>query len=234
MAKVTAFTAERTKAIEDNAIVDARIEQLGTSVNVFLVRHNGSEIPLGDLRGPAGPTGPSGSLVGFQPGFITPYAGRTPPSSQWLLCDGSSHLIESYLNLFNVINFDYGADGSTRFRVPDLRARIPIGRLASDTDFATVGGLHGSKTRQLSVSNLPKHTHGTGDGTANRFVISNRTTYGTRRPGDSFNPSSSDPWVPAVQGMDTIKGANTTGETGSGTAFNNMPPVLVMNYLIKV
>jgi hypothetical protein len=46
--------------------------------------------------------------------------------------------------------------------LPDWRGRVPVGRLAGDSTFGTIGDLVGSKTHKLTAaqSGLPAHVHG--------------------------------------------------------------------------
>ena len=60
MATVTSYTAARMQEIEDSAVVGGHI----TGDNLVLERFDGSEFTAGNVRGPAGPTGPAGSVSG--------------------------------------------------------------------------------------------------------------------------------------------------------------------------
>lgn len=54
-------------------------------------------------------------------GAIIPYAGNTPPPG-WVFCDGTSYLKNGdQRTLYEVVGVTYGADGTDRFKVPDLR-----------------------------------------------------------------------------------------------------------------
>ena len=56
---VTAFTADRSKAIEDSAVIGGVI----VGDNLILVTHAGDEIDAGNVRGPQGNVGPMGSVT---------------------------------------------------------------------------------------------------------------------------------------------------------------------------
>lgn len=59
------------------------------------------------------------------PGIILPFAGATPPSASYLLCDGAAISRSTYAALFAVIGTRWGrGDGSTTFNVPDARGRF--------------------------------------------------------------------------------------------------------------
>jgi len=57
MATVQIFTAARMQAIEDQAIVNARLDNgSGTDKNLVLIRNNNTEVNVGNVRGPIGVT----------------------------------------------------------------------------------------------------------------------------------------------------------------------------------
>ena len=56
MATVEVFTKARMQAIEDEAIVDSRIDTVGEERQLILIRNNGVEINAGNVRGPIGIT----------------------------------------------------------------------------------------------------------------------------------------------------------------------------------
>lgn len=61
MATITGYTAQRMKEIEDQAIVDGRVDENG---HLILQRFNEAEIDAGNVVGPVGPVGPQGVVVG--------------------------------------------------------------------------------------------------------------------------------------------------------------------------
>ena len=89
-------------------------------------------------------------------GMITQFAGVTAPNG-WLICDGSEISKTNYPDLFAVIDTIYGtAADNSKFKLPDLRERVPIGRINSNQDLGVKGG---SNSVTLSTSELPIHTH---------------------------------------------------------------------------
>jgi len=78
----------------------------------------------------------------------------------WAFCDGQLLSIASNTALFSLLGTTYGGDGRTTFGLPDLRGRVPIhpgtGPGLSPVSWGQRGG---AQTRQLSVSNMPAHTH---------------------------------------------------------------------------
>lgn len=60
-------------------------------------------------------------------GVVLPYAGPLPPDG-WLLCDGSNVSRTTYAKLFAAVGTTYGAgDGTTTFKLPDLRGEFVRG-----------------------------------------------------------------------------------------------------------
>jgi microcystin-dependent protein len=89
-------------------------------------------------------------------GVILPFGGSAAPTS-FLLCDGSLVNRITYATLFGVIGTAYGAgDGSTTFKLPDLRAKFPIGRDATVPKIDTLGETGGALDH---VHSGPDHRH---------------------------------------------------------------------------
>lgn len=105
---------------------------------------------------------------GLPTGMVAPYAGASAPDG-WLLCDGATVSRTTYSELFSVIGVIYGAgDGSTTFKLPDLRGEfvrgldagrgVDVGRsLGSSQSSQNASHNHGGST-----SSNGAHTHTTG------------------------------------------------------------------------
>lgn len=102
---------------------------------------------------------PGGSI---QPPFIGQvklFAGSFAPSG-WAFCHGQLVNINDYETLFFIIGTDYGGDGQTTFRLPDLRGRTVIGSgVGPDGITRTVAQHSGSNQITLSPTNLALHHH---------------------------------------------------------------------------
>jgi microcystin-dependent protein len=153
---------------------------------------------------------------------VLPFAGAAAPTG-FALCAGQSVLRADpiYSALFAVIGSTYGSVDGTHFTLPDLRGRAPWGmdnmggspasRLTTGTGAGTtLGAGDGEQTHLLTVPEMPNHTH--------------------------TIPQSSDTVNTGVGGAKFFaQGATVnTGGTGGGLAHNNMPPYLLMNYIIKL
>lgn len=143
---------------------------------------------------------------------VLPFAGAVAPDG-FLICDGSELLASEFENLFSAIGITYGTgQAAGSFKLPDLRGRVPVGAGQGDglTERA-IGAFGGAEMHQLSVEEMPSHTH---DLPVPMGVYANggNTQF-------NFNTSG------------TVK---TVKSTGGDQPHNNMQPFVVINYIIKV
>jgi hypothetical protein len=87
--------------------------------------------------------------------------------------------------------------------------RMMVGYNASDSDFNSLQKEGGFKTHTLTTSELPSHNHSiTGNISRSGFSFEHHQT-NARLPGETFDTNPN------------------TGNTGGGSAHNNMPPYIV-------
>lgn len=186
------------------------------------------------------------------PGTIVQWAGASTTAAPlgWLFANGQDVLISEYRNLYNTLTssgtvFPYGpnVNSDTRFRLPNLGGRVPVGFLdpaAGQTEFDTMGETGGAKTHTLITSEIPSHSHTaqnagshdhnlsiTGSGTTSTSHIHIGTnTFASGISGGSLlgYPFTTDN-EPAH--------SHTIDPAGGGAAHNNLQPYIVLNYLIK-
>jgi microcystin-dependent protein len=163
----------------------------------------------------------------FPPAMITPYGGSSAPTG-WLLCDGSAVSRTTYAALFAVLSTTFGSgDGTTTFNLPDLRGRgligvgtgtgggangngAPTGGSALTT--RALGDWLGEETHTLSSGEMPSHTH----------VVQ---TYASGSGGSNTIGRGGSNGTPEVD--------QNTNSAGSGSAHNNIQPVMTVNFIIK-
>jgi microcystin-dependent protein len=201
------------------------------------------------------------------PGVISQYAGTALPTG-YLWCEGGEFLISTYQNLYNALTtngtvFPYGANtngsggaGSTHFRLPNLKGRIPVGKDSAQIEFDALGETGGSK---ISVA---PHTHG-----INHDHPSFNATSGGMSANESHAHAHRNDSAPGSGGWDgvfssvraayysytredagvtstntahthttTIDVPNFTGTSGAASAATtsgNLQPYIVVNYIIK-
>lgn len=165
-------------------------------------------------------------------GAVQLYAGASAPSN-WLLCNGAETLISGYAALYAVCSTTYGSltngsggVGTTHFRLPDLRGRVPIGAGAgTGLTVRTIGATAGTETHPLSITEMPSHDHG---GVTASSDASSPTFLKDQSGGGNVG------WV-AGNHMSSAGTAHThtVASQGNGTAHNNIQPSLALTYIIK-
>ncbi len=166
----------------------------------------------------------SGALV--EPvGTIVAWAGnpavRAIPTG-WLLCNGQEVSRTTYPDLWQTCGSLYGGgNGTSTFNIPDLRRRMPVGQQSGDGDFGNIGQRGGHR-------DIPQHSH-----------LFRNESYSVKWGSNSGNiylagggnmgvgqPTSNE--LTVHQGVN-----NATENTGNSASTNNLPPYIVVNYLIK-
>ncbi len=144
-------------------------------------------------------------------GTVFAFGGATAPNG-YLICNGSAVSRATYSDLYAIVGTFYGVgDGSTTFNLPDLRGRVIVG-VGEGTGLTNrnIGSTGGAETHQLTVNQLPSHSHGISV---------------------SASDSGSTTTVDGASGTDaTIQTANE----GGNEAHNNMQPYQALNYIIKI
>ena len=153
-------------------------------------------------------------------GSMQAFAGSSAPTG-WLLCDGTTASRTTYSNLFSVIGTTYGVgDGSTTFGLPDMRGRVPMGAGTGNQQGGTGSGVITGGTSLAARTagqfggdeRLQSHAHG---------------VYAGHGAGATGLPQLSTGFDKAIYGIGELMG---TAGAGSG---QNMPPFVVLNYIIK-
>lgn len=155
--------------------------------------------------------------IGMPIGSIVMWPGDTAPEG-WLLCNGATYKRTEYLNLSNVIGFKYGGTKDI-LKVPDLQARFPLG---ASNDYR-LGTMDGEKEVTLTKEKIPSHNH-----TITKIGGHNDGSGGTYKTFSTLDTSKTETGNRTV---DVAVSAMT--DNCGGQPHNNMPPYLVVNYIIK-
>lgn len=134
------------------------------------------------------------------------------------MCNGQIIGCNKYIELYKVIGRKYIPKtmilGNDLFCVPDMKGRVPVGVDSGSNRVTfnnTLGGNGGEEFHTLTVNEMPSHAH-----SAN-FLIQE----GNLSPRGDF------------YGLSTKVVQVNTNNVGGNQSHNNMPPYLVLNYLIK-
>lgn len=92
---------------------------------------------------------------------ILPWAGQYPPRG-WMFCMGQELAINQYQAVYAVIGTQYGGNGTTTFKLPDLRGRFPIGsgtNPTTNTNWITGTKYDTNMKAYIGINNIPPHAH---------------------------------------------------------------------------
>ena len=152
-----------------------------------------------------------------------------PPRS-WADCNGQLLPINQNEALFSLLGTFYGGDGRTTFALPDLRGRFPmhVGTGAGLTP-RTQGQKAGTETVTMNVNQMPSHNHA---GT----VVSSTAEGDRTDPAGAYPARPEDPVQPygGAGGGTMAAGGVQIGNTGGNQAVDNMPPFLVVRFVIAL
>ncbi|KYG03044.1 hypothetical protein BE21_53625 [Sorangium cellulosum] len=162
-------------------------------------------------------------------GFVVPvgtlvaYGGDSAPEG-WLMCHGQEESRQTYADLFAVIGETYGTAAAGKFRVPDLRTRVPVG---VGTGYSR-GATGGSATHTLTTDEMPTHDHEVNDPGHSHRIRRCLTTDDVERTIYNSIVDQHD-----YQDTEIAKTGITLGNSGGSKPHNNMQPYTVVNYIIK-
>lgn len=169
---------------------------------------------------------------------VKTFAGTVIPPN-WMLCDGRTLSRASYPQLADAMGVPAG---NSTFTIPDLRSKMIYGA----TDPTAQGATGGAATHTLSAAEMPSHQHAGTTGAADRSLehyhyIGGRTGASSADTNDLMARSAgaAEYWYFSPVGglrssaIDHLH-AFTTDLRGSGGAHNNLPPYIVLAYIIKV
>ena len=158
------------------------------------------------------------------------FAGNFAPTG-WAFCNGQLLPISQNTALFSLLGTTYGGDGQSNFALPNLQGKAPLQQgMGPGLAGYALGQTAGSANVTLTQTELPSHTHP---------IASNDGI------GDVDNPVGN-VWATAHSGKTPLPlySANTTNppamspqavaSAGGGLPHNNLPPYLVLNFIIAL
>ena len=161
--------------------------------------------------------------LGVPIGTIVMWPGDTAPYG-WLICNGQRcDKTGDFAKLFSVIGNKYnnGEVSLTKFKVPNLQARFPLGA----SSVYSLGATGGTKEVTLTTQQMPTHSH-----QITKMLTSKSS--GSGWVGVNLNGGLSG----GIEEFAFPEGKGSYPETevtGGGQAHNNMPPFLTLNFIIK-
>jgi len=140
----------------------------------------------------------------------------------WALCNGQLMSIPQNQALFAILGTQYGGDGISTFALPDLR-----GRAAMNMGSNAVGATGGVEAVQLSLAQIPAHTH-------NVMAISAAGTSAAPANGIWAASTGGDLQYAAAGTANAMMATTASGPGGADHLHDNMPPVTVLNFIVAL
>lgn len=156
---------------------------------------------------------------------IRMFAGNFAPTG-WALCNGQLMPISQNTALFSLLGTTYGGDGKSTFALPNLENSAPMGQgQGAGLSPRFLGEQSGSATITLLDSEMPAHTHNampkTGLGNSQTPAAQTWAGSTTAKPYVTTNPN-------------VAMNPQALSLAGSSFPHNNMPPFLVVTFIIAL
>jgi len=142
----------------------------------------------------------------------------------WALCNGQTLPINQNQALFSLLGVTYGGDGITNFKLPNLQGNVPV-HMGPDTlgNQYYLGQTGGQATVTLEGSEMPEHTH---------QALAIAAAASSKSPaGNIWAESASAPYSSSANAAMAVSGVS---EVGEGQPHDNLPPYLVLNFVIAL
>jgi len=142
----------------------------------------------------------------------------------WAMCNGQLLPINQNEALFSLLGTTYGGDGRVNFGLPNLQGRAPVHAGADPFgNVYTQGQTGGQAAVALAPGQMPQHTHQAQADSAVASIAS--------PAGNIWADSASDPY--SASGNAVMNPVSVQQQGGNQT-HNNMPPYLVLNFVIAL
>lgn len=155
----------------------------------------------------------------------TPYMGEVKIISWnfapqgWAFCNGQLLPINQNQALFSILGTMYGGNGQTTFALPNLQGRMPL-HFGNGFNEGQVGG---ETAHTLNIQELPAHVHGAGCNPGTGTVVAPLNNTWAANTQNSYSAAS-----------DAVMRPDSLANTGGSQPHNNMPPYLVLNFIIAL
>ena len=154
------------------------------------------------------------------------FAGNFAPAN-WLFCNGQVLAISSYPTLYQLIGTTYGGDGVNTFALPNLQSRVPVhaGQGPGLSPYV-LGQQAGVETVTLTTQQIPVHTH---------LAICRNAGSESPNPANMFwGATDSAAYAAPPPPSGNFMNSNAIGNAGGSQPHNNIPPYLVVNFIISL
>jgi len=153
------------------------------------------------------------------------FAGNFAPTG-WAMCNGQLLPISQNTALFSLVGTFYGGDGKSTFALPNLEGSAPVGQgQGAGLSAYFLGQQSGTESVTLLQTEIPSHTHGAFAKTSlgNSQTPAGQTWAGSNTAKQYVNTAPNAPMAFSALSI-----------AGASLPHNNMPPYLVVNFIIAM
>jgi microcystin-dependent protein len=156
---------------------------------------------------------------------IRMFAGNFAPKG-WAFCDGQILPLSQNTALFSLLGTTYGGNGQTTFALPNLQGSAPMqpGQ-GNGLSLHDLGEQSGSETITLLTSEMPSHNH---------FAVPKTSLGNSQTPGAQAWAGSTLAKQYVSTAPDIAMNPTALAIAGGSLPHNNMPPYLVVNFIIAL
>lgn len=148
--------------------------------------------------------------------------GFTFPPRDWALCDGQSMTVSQFGALYSLLGTQFGGNGTTDFRLPDLRGRTPVHPGGSSIRQGNAGG---AESVTLLSNQMPPHNHA---------MKVNSADGSTGAPSDAYYAMTDETHMLYTAGAPTTKMGAVVSNTGGSQDHSNLQPSSVISFCIAL
>lgn len=153
-------------------------------------------------------------------GEIRMFGGNFAPAG-WAFCNGQEIPISENEVLFQLIGTTYGGDGQNTFALPNLQSRVP---LHVGPGFV-LGQPGGEEQVTVTVNQIPAHGH----------ALNADENSGTQlSPTNNIVAQTQNPMMYRAIAPNLPMNANSVLPAGANQPHDNMPPFLVVSFIIAL
>jgi microcystin-dependent protein len=145
------------------------------------------------------------------------------PPKGWAFCNGQLLPINQNQALFSILGTMYGGNGQTNFALPNLQGRVPIHQGINQGSY-NVGQVGGETSHTLTINELPAHIH--------PAVAQSTPTNPGATPVNSIWAAT--PTAAFASSPNITMNPAAVANTGGSQPHENMPPYLVLNFVIAL
>jgi microcystin-dependent protein len=145
------------------------------------------------------------------------------PPKGWALCNGQILSIQQNSALFALLGTTFGGNGVQTFALPNLQGRAALCQGTGGGSSYVMGEVGGEVNVTLNTQQIPLHTH---------QVQGTSATANLKPAAGNVSAVSSD--NPFATTSNATMSPNALSNAGGSQPHSNMPPYLVMNYIIAL